>query len=68
MEGLASKRTELKIELLQDLENILSAGVCVHFSAPEIFTCLGSEGVKSNTQRSYCLYDGITIVVRQFLC
>ena len=33
MERLASKCTELKIDALQDLENILSAGVCVHFSA-----------------------------------
>ena len=32
MKGLASKRRELKVDLLQDLKNILFAGVCVHFS------------------------------------
>ena len=32
MEGLASKRTELKVDLLQDLENIMFVSVCVHFS------------------------------------
>ena len=46
MKGLATKRTELKVDLLQDLENILFSGVCLHFLARIFFTGSGSEGVK----------------------
>ena len=37
MKGFASKYTELKVDLLWDLENILSAGVCVHFSTRKFY-------------------------------
>ena len=46
VKGLASKRAELKVDLLQDLaENntVFAAGVCVHFFIPDIFYRLGQR-------------------------
>ena len=37
MKGLATKLTELKVDLLQDRENIPFLGVCVHFSARKFY-------------------------------
>ena len=52
MKGFSSKRVALKVDVLQDLENILFAEVSVHFQ-PGHFTGWGSVGVKRETDVHY---------------
>ena len=46
MKELPSKRAELKVISLQDLENILPAGVCVHFLGQMFLFFLQAWAVK----------------------
>ena len=45
LENDAMMSPELKVHLLQDLENILFVGVCVYFSAPEIVQAWAVKGL-----------------------
>ena len=62
----SSKRTELKVDVLQDLDKILFAGVCLHFKfSPEILQAWVVKGLRVDLQ--FDNGDYITLKIRM-LC